>query len=484
MIIRMLSAGKSFKGAAAYLTHDADHAETSERVAWTHTLNLANDHVPSAISEMYLTAENAEILKQEAGIRAGGRATENPVKHFSLNWSPEENPTRDHMIEATEDFLRHMGWDEHQAVLVAHDEKTYDHVHVLLNAVHPENGTKIDEGFEYRRAQKWALEYEREHGMFCDQRLENAENREESMPRPAWVAFQESQKEFEREENARLGPDEKTRGENRADGVDNSDGPEDPYAREWRILKKIERGEREDFVAESRAQFKDLRGAIYREVREEFRPLWANYYAAVENWGDSQTFAELKENLIAGQSELLSARRDEAMDALRKERADLYKEVLSDQRSDRATLHDRQGAGLDSADFLTSVEERRYARANERTDEHRENGKEDERSTGDRSTAGGFGRDPEPDNGGTRSGGDIGLGGAIGSALFFASILGSIGDALTGTETRKPQVPAREPEESRSSTRKADDDAAWIASRKREQEEAAYRDRQQERYWE
>ncbi len=68
------------------------------------TLNLANDHVPSAIDEMYWTAENAELLKQEAGIRAGGREAENVVKHVSLNWAPDERPTREHMIETTEDF--------------------------------------------------------------------------------------------------------------------------------------------------------------------------------------------------------------------------------------------------------------------------------------------------------------------------------------------------------------------------------------------
>src|SRR5262249_53357592 len=101
MIIRILSNGMSFKGLAAYLTHAAGRATTDERVAWTHTYNLANDHVPSAVNEMLTTARDAELLKQEAGIRAGGRSTENTVKHLSLNWAPGENPSREHMIDAT-----------------------------------------------------------------------------------------------------------------------------------------------------------------------------------------------------------------------------------------------------------------------------------------------------------------------------------------------------------------------------------------------
>jgi hypothetical protein len=106
MIVKIMSNGKSFAGAADYLTHDPD-AKTDERVAWTHTFNCANDHVSSAVNEMLWTARDAELLKQEAGIRGGGRANEYPVKTVSLNWSPEDDPSREHMIETTQDFLRH-----------------------------------------------------------------------------------------------------------------------------------------------------------------------------------------------------------------------------------------------------------------------------------------------------------------------------------------------------------------------------------------
>lgn len=69
MIVKISGSGKSFKGLSTYLTHDPN-AISDKRVAWTHTLNLANDHVPSAVDEMYWTAQNGELLKQEAGIRA------------------------------------------------------------------------------------------------------------------------------------------------------------------------------------------------------------------------------------------------------------------------------------------------------------------------------------------------------------------------------------------------------------------------------
>jgi hypothetical protein len=298
MIVRILSNGKSFSGAANYLTHDPD-AQTDRRVAWTHTLNCAGDHVPSAVNEMVWTARDAELLKQEAGVRAGGRATETPVKHLSLNWAPEDKPTREHMIETSQDFLRHMGWHEHQAIIVAHNDKSYAHAHVLLNCVHPEAGLKLDDGFEQRRAQKWAENYEREQGrIYCTQRLLTPEQREANMPRNMWAAFQENEKQFSQSENSLRGNQEI-----------NADDPKNRRNAEWKNLKEIQRDERSQFFADGKSEFSQLRLSIYREVREEFRDRWADFYAARKDGADPEKLATLKAELVADQKAALDTRR-------------------------------------------------------------------------------------------------------------------------------------------------------------------------------
>jgi len=361
MIVRILARGKSFSGLSAYLTHDPE-AETEKRVAWTQTMNLANDHVPSAVNEMLWTARDAELLKQEAGVRAGGRATENPVKHLSLNWSPEDNPTREHMIETTEDFLRHMKWQEHQAIVMAHSDKPYKHVHVMLNAVHPETGLRLDDNFEYRRAQAWALEYEREQGrVYCEQRLKNPEQRENAPPRNIWTAFQENEKEFSRQEKllseqGQISPDE----------------PKNQKNAEWQILKEIQRTERTNFFDQGKSEFSELRLSVYREVREEFRERWADFYSAQRNGCDPDAVAELKAELVADQKAVLEERRDAACAELRESRDQRYRELLDDQRAVRADLHCRQEAGLDNEPFLEqtrSAAEDRAADFREAADE-------------------------------------------------------------------------------------------------------------------
>jgi len=346
MIVRILSRGSSFQGLATYLTHDAE-AKTADRVGWTHTLNCANDHVPAAVNEMLWTARDAELLKQEAGVRAGGRPTEKTVKHLSLNWAPDERPTQAHMIATTEDFLRHMQWEEHQALLVAHTDKAYAHVHVMLNVVHPETGLRLDDDFERRRAQAWAENYEREHGgIRCENRLQNIGEREPAPTRPAWQAFQGVRLDFEEHEQRRAAAAERSSGEPSPEVR----GP----AQEWEILKKMQRDERLYFFADGKQAFAEMRGAVFREVREEFRPQWAEYYAAQKNGADLETLQELKATLVDQQKAMLEERRDLAYADLRESRQALYQDLLAGQRDQRQSLRERQALQFDSLDLMQS----------------------------------------------------------------------------------------------------------------------------------
>ncbi len=351
MIVKISPSGSSFKGLSTYLTHDPK-ANTDERVAWTHTHNLANDHVPSAVDEMVWTARNAELLKQEAGVRSGGRVADHPVKDVSLNWSPEDRPTREHMIQTSEHFLRHMGWQEHQTVMVAHNDKPHPHVHLMINAVHPETGRHLDDGFERRRAQEWALAYEREHErIYCEQRLKNPEDRENNMPRNIWMAFQANEKEFTRAEKIMA---EKS-----------PEIPENPRNAEWKTLKELQKAERIEFFEQGKSEFKELRNSIYREVREEFRERWSDYYKARKNGteDDREILANVKAQLIADQKAVLEPRRDAACTELRASRDERYQEVLDSQREARGELRWHQEAGLDTAPFFNGLAERKDARA-------------------------------------------------------------------------------------------------------------------------
>jgi hypothetical protein len=77
VIVRSLPAGRSFKWLAEYLVHDPK-AETTRRVAWTHTVNLAHDDIGSAVGRthffMFYTASMFARIVYDAGQRERGFA--------------------------------------------------------------------------------------------------------------------------------------------------------------------------------------------------------------------------------------------------------------------------------------------------------------------------------------------------------------------------------------------------------------------------
>lgn len=504
MIPRLCSAGRSFKGLSLYLSHDPK-AQTAERVAWTHTLNLANDHVPSAVHEMYSTYTHAELLKQENGVRAGGRDLEKPIKHFSLNWHPSEQPTREQMIEAVVSVLEHMGWHEHQAILYAHNDKEYRHVHIMLNAIHPQTGLKLDESFEKRRIQQWAFGYEREHGhIFCEQRLLEPEQRESSPTREAWLALKEAEREHEKTEQARRAYD--------PDYLGHEENRRLAEKQEWKLLKAHQREEREAFFAEGKLAFNELRTEIYRGVRHEFKDDWAEFYAAKREGLAAGELAEMRADILERQNAMLQEQRLEVCAVLRGIRDGEYAELLATHRQERAELRDRQERGLSSPHLLEfagdpradepsaeagakSSSENSEARAKDRTSdpasgfgaaaeevcsEEPHGAERAERSLVDDPPDMTWAENPrvrDPAN----SVGDLGMGmvGALATVVerLFDGFFGG-GTAASGKTNPAPRQPSREPTEERPDAGRAR--AAEAAQRTAQAED----ERRNRDYWE
>lgn len=190
--------GSSFKGLAAYLLHDVDQAESSERVAWTETHGLATDDPERAWRIMTATAKSQAELKAEAGIANTGRKSHKHVMHYVLSWHPEERGelTREEMVSAAKASMTYLGTyegeklgkgktakrtqhaDEHQAVIVCHDEGGDKpmHVHIMVNRVHPEHGVILPDSKDYEKLSAWALDYRRAQGKedYCPERVKAA----------------------------------------------------------------------------------------------------------------------------------------------------------------------------------------------------------------------------------------------------------------------------------------------------------------------
>ena len=186
--------GSSFKGLSAYLFHDVDQAESSERVAWTETHGLATEDPEKAWRIMSATAMSQAELKAEAGVANTGRKSHKHVMHYVLSWHPDEREglTRDEMVAAAKASMTYVGTyegektgkkntakrtqfaDEHQAVIVCHDEGPGNapHIHIMMNRVHPEHGVMLPDSKDYEKLSAWALDYRRAQGNehYCPER--------------------------------------------------------------------------------------------------------------------------------------------------------------------------------------------------------------------------------------------------------------------------------------------------------------------------
>jgi hypothetical protein len=180
MVPKLAAKGSSFKGAAAYYLHDKG-ASTSERVAWTATVNLATENPEAAWRIMVATAKDQARLKEQAGIRNTGRKSADVVLAYSLAWHPDEKDglTREEMLLAAHASIKALGAEHCQALIVAHQDEPHPHVHVILNRVSPEDGRMLSSSKEKLNLSKWAEAYERGRGrIFCEERVANNQARD------------------------------------------------------------------------------------------------------------------------------------------------------------------------------------------------------------------------------------------------------------------------------------------------------------------
>ena len=98
---------------------------------WADTRNLATFRPERAAQLMAATARAAPDLKRLAGVARTGRKLAKPVLHYSLSWAQDETPGKGEMSRAVDESLEALGLEGHEALIVAHEDTTHPHVHVI-----------------------------------------------------------------------------------------------------------------------------------------------------------------------------------------------------------------------------------------------------------------------------------------------------------------------------------------------------------------
>lgn len=335
MIVRIGRRGTSFKGASLYYLHDKRQPGevvrlTSERVAWTESVNLANSDPEHAWREMWRTAADQKALKREAGLRTSGNAVRAPVLPIVLSWEKSDKPSPEHQREAAHALLERMGWDKHQALLVAHNDTEHQHVHILLNRVNPENGLALTESFSHRHAQAWALRYQREHGQhWCPQREINAQARakgerteDRHQPYPIAKDAKDAHRKAHEAEHAMAA-------DNRS---------------EKELLAQHHQNEREAFLADGAKQIRTVRVDVFLQARAEFKPLWRAQHAAERasavDPDRQQELNDQRKALWKHVRTVTKERQNVAVKEFIASRREQFREIKHRQRDERAELRE------------------------------------------------------------------------------------------------------------------------------------------------
>lgn len=217
-----LGRGRSFKGLAAYLLHDASEEEgekltSSERVGWTQSFNLNEAQPDKAWRLMASTAMSAPALKAASGLPKGGGVNKKPVYHYTLTWPESDSGKLSPQLQqkAVAESLAALKLEQHQALAIEHTDGDHKHIHVMVNLINPEDGTTPKLSYTKKNLRKWANKFEQTHGLkvtegsrINEQKRQNGEEvnarrkprnvyeqekREGDNPRLKWLRNQEAQ---------------------------------------------------------------------------------------------------------------------------------------------------------------------------------------------------------------------------------------------------------------------------------------------------
>ena len=108
----------------------------------------------------------AELMNATAAqARKRNRFRGNPAYHVALNWMEGEHPSTVQVDAAVRHLMRAVGLEECEAVWARHRDTDYDHVHVVINRIHPETGRVVGPGpYDYFKIDKACREIELAQG--------------------------------------------------------------------------------------------------------------------------------------------------------------------------------------------------------------------------------------------------------------------------------------------------------------------------------
>ncbi|MHB1587715.1 MAG: TraI/MobA(P) family conjugative relaxase [Acidiferrobacteraceae bacterium] len=117
------------------------------------------------------TPEDRQILAEllHTTARRNTRFRGNPVYHLALSWHAGEHPTKDQIRQSVTHLMTTLKMAECEAVYAVHRDTDHDHVHLVVNRIHPVKNTVAGPPqFDYFHIDQACRELELQHGWAHD----------------------------------------------------------------------------------------------------------------------------------------------------------------------------------------------------------------------------------------------------------------------------------------------------------------------------
>lgn len=162
----MIIKGSSRSGPGALAAH-LGNAETNERVSLLETRGTVADDLRGALIEMDAFAE--------------GTRCEKSLYHAAISPAVPHRLTPEQRTEAIDALEAKLGLTGHARVVVLHEKKDREHIHVVWSRIDLDSGKSVSDSHNYRKHEEVARDLERRFG---HDRVQGAHVEREGVKRP------------------------------------------------------------------------------------------------------------------------------------------------------------------------------------------------------------------------------------------------------------------------------------------------------------
>lgn len=154
-MIGKLTTGGGYGGTVAYVLGPGEHGKEDRATVLWHTMGSDNPEHWAIEMEEHARALNPDLV--ESGYS-------DLVIHAALSAAPGERLSKDQWIALASEYMREMGWDKHDHIIVQHDDRPHDHIHLIINRV-GQDGQTADLHNDYQRQAAALEKIEKEFGL-------------------------------------------------------------------------------------------------------------------------------------------------------------------------------------------------------------------------------------------------------------------------------------------------------------------------------